>query len=280
MNDEIDSVQQNKNLLQKLWEHFSPAPSNSDDVIELLRDAEDQSIIDTGALQIMEGAIKVSDLQAREIMVPKSQMMVIEEDFSLEQILEVVVQSQHSRFPVIGESSDDIKGILLAKELLPLVLSGKDSFELQNLLRPATIIPESKRLNVLLQEFREQRYHMAIIVDEYGGVSGLLTIEDVLEEIVGEIEDETDEHEPEQIIHLSDGAFSVEAITTIDDFNEFFDVGFPDDEFDTVGGLVVNAFGCLPAIGDQTKIGQFEFKVLNSDNRKITLLEVSKDNKS
>jgi magnesium and cobalt transporter len=280
MNDEIDSGQQNKNLLQKLWEHFSPAPSNSDDVIELLRDAEDQSIIDTGALQIMEGAIKVSDLQAREIMVPKSQMMVIEEAFSLEQILEVVVQSQHSRFPVIGESSDDIKGILLAKELLPLVLSGKDSFELQNLLRPATIIPESKRLNVLLQEFREQRYHMAIIVDEYGGVSGLLTIEDVLEEIVGEIEDETDEHEPEQIIHLSDGAFSVEAITTIDDFNEFFDVGFPDDEFDTVGGLVINTFGCLPNIGDQTTIGQFEFKVLNSDNRKITLLEVSKGPKS
>ena len=280
MNDEIDNGQQKKNLLQKLWENFSPAPSNSDDVIELLRDAEDQSIIDTGALQIMEGAIKVSDLQAREIMVPKSQMMVIEEDFSLEQILQVVVQSQHSRFPVIGESSDDIKGILLAKELLPLVLSGKDSFELQNLLRPATIIPESKRLNVLLQEFREQRYHMAIIVDEYGGVSGLLTIEDVLEEIVGEIEDETDEHEPEQILNRSGGCFSVEAITTIDDFNEFFDVGFPDDEFDTVGGLVVNAFGCLPAIGDQTKIGQFEFKVLNSDNRKITLLEVSKDNKS
>jgi magnesium and cobalt transporter len=140
MNDEIDNGQQKKNLLQKLWENFSPAPSNSDDVIELLRDAEDQSIIDTGALQIMEGAIKVSDLQAREIMVPKSQMMVIEEDFSLEQILQVVVQSQHSRFPVIGESSDDIKGILLAKELLPLVLSGKDSFELQNLLRPATII--------------------------------------------------------------------------------------------------------------------------------------------
>jgi magnesium and cobalt transporter len=209
--------------------------------------------------------------------VPKSQMMVIEEDFSLEQILQVVVQSQHSRFPVIGESSDDIKGILLAKELLPLVLSGKESFDLQNLLRSATIIPESKRLNVLLQEFREQRYHMAIIVDEYGGVSGLLTIEDVLEEIVGEIEDETDEHEPEQILSLSDGCFSVEAITTIDDFNEFFDVGFPDNEFDTVGGLVVNAFGCLPTIGDQTKIGSFEFKVLNSDNRKITLLEVSKE---
>jgi len=276
MNDEIDIGNQEKTLLQKLWETFSPAPSNSDDVIEILRDAEDQSIIDPGALQIMEGAIKVSDLQAREIMMPKSQMMVIEDDFTLEQILQVVIQSQHSRFPVIGESSDDIKGILLAKELLPLVLSGKDSFDLQSLLRPATIIPESKRLNVLLQEFREQRYHMAIIVDEYGGVSGLLTIEDVLEEIVGEIEDETDEYEPEQILQISENCFSVEAVTTIDDFNEFFDVGFPDDEFDTVGGLVINAFGHLPNIGEHTKISQFDFKVLNCDNRKITLLEVNR----
>ena len=277
MNDELDKSSQKKTLLQKLWETFSPAPSNSDDVIEILRDAEDQSIIDTGALQIMEGALKVSDLQAREIMVPKSQMMVIEEDFTLEQILQVVIQSQHSRFPVIGESSDDIKGILLAKELLPLVLSGKESFDLHRMLRPATIIPESKRLNVLLQEFREQRYHMAIIVDEYGGVSGLLTIEDVLEEIVGEIEDETDEHEAEQIIRLSESSYSVEAITTIDDFNEFFDVGFPDDDFDTVGGLVISAFGHLPNIGENTKISQFDFKVLNCDNRKITLLEVTKD---
>ena len=260
-----------------MWETFSPAPSNSEDVIEILRDAEDQSIIDTGALQIMEGALKVSDLQAREIMVPKSQMMVIEEDFTLEQILQVVIQSQHSRFPVIGESSDDIKGILLAKELLPLVLSGKESFDLHRMLRPATIIPESKRLNVLLQEFREQRYHMAIIVDEYGGVSGLLTIEDVLEEIVGEIEDETDEHEAEQIIQMSENAYSVEAITTIDDFNEFFDVGFSDDDFDTVGGLVISAFGHLPNIGENTKISQFDFKVLNCDNRKITLLEVTRE---
>ena len=277
MNDELDNNPQEKTLLQKLWEIFSPAPSNSDDVIEILRDAEDQAIIDPGALQIMEGALKVSDLQAREIMVPKSQMMVIEEDFTLEQILQVVIQSQHSRFPVIGESSDDIKGILLAKELLPLVLSGKESFDLHRMLRPATIIPESKRLNVLLQEFREQRYHMAIIVDEYGGVSGLLTIEDVLEEIVGEIEDETDEHEAEQIIQMSENAYSVEAITTIDDFNEFFDVGFSDDDFDTVGGLVISAFGHLPNIGENTKISQFDFKVLNCDNRKITLLEVTRE---
>jgi len=280
MNDELITANQRKNLLQKLAEAFSSTvePSNRNEVAAILRSAENQSIIDPSALQIMEGALKVSDLQAREIMVPKSQMTVIEDDFSLEQILQLVIQSQHSRFPVVGESSDHIQGILLAKELLPLVLSGKESFDLQSLLRPATIIPESKRLNILLQEFREQRYHMAIIVDEYGGVSGLLTIEDVLEEIVGEIEDETDEHEPEQILQISDNCFSIEAITTIDDFNEFFDVGFPDDDFDTIGGLVISAFGHLPNTGENTQIDGFDFKVLNCDNRKITLLEVSRNN--
>ena len=199
MNDELNGDGQDKSLLQKIGEVFSSNPSNGEDIIAMLRSAESQSIIDASVLQIMEGALKVADLQAREIMVPKSQMKVIEADFSLEQILQLVIESQHSRFPVVGESSDDIKGILLAKELLPLLLSGTDAFDLKSLLRPATIIPESKRLNILLQEFQEQRYHMAIVLDEYGGVSGLLTIEDVLEEIVGEIEDETDEQEAEQI---------------------------------------------------------------------------------
>mgnify|MGYP001279428040 CR=1 FL=1 len=192
------------------------------EVADMLRSAENESIIDADALQIMEGALKVSDLQAREIMIPRSQMKFVDVNASLEEILKVVVQSQHSRFPVVGESSDDIQGILLAKELLPLVLSGKDAFDLKNMLRPATVIPESKRLNVLLQEFREQRYHMAIVIDEYGGVSGLLTIEDVLEEIVGEIEDETDEYEPEQIRRLAENCFSIDAVTDIADFNEFW----------------------------------------------------------
>ena len=276
MNDELMTGSQEKTLLQKLGDVFSSTPSSGDEIVAMLRHAESESIIDSGVLQIMEGALKVADLQAREIMVPKTQMTVIESDFSLEQILQVVIQSQHSRFPVIGESSDDIEGILLAKELLPLVLSGKESFDLKSLLRPATIIPESKRLNVLLQEFREQRYHMAIIVDEYSGVSGLLTIEDVLEEIVGEIEDETDEHEPEQILQMAENCYSVEAITTIDDFNEFFDVGIPDDDCDTIGGLVINAFGYLPNIGEKIQIENFDFKVLNCDNRKVTLLEVNR----
>ena len=277
MNNETSNSSQDKSLLKKIGKVFSPNPSNSDEVADMLRSAENESIIDASALQIMEGALKVSDLQAREIMIPRSQMNVIEEDFSLEQILDLVIQSQHSRFPVVGESADDVLGILLAKELLPLVLSGKESFDLKSLLRPATIIPESKRLNILLQEFREHRYHMAIVVDEYGGVSGLLTIEDVLEEIVGEIEDETDEHEPEQISASGDNQFQVEAITEISDFNEFFDVGLADDEFDTVGGLVVHAFGRLPKINETTRIDNFDFKVVAGDNRKITQLEVTKN---
>lgn len=277
MNDEISSGGTDKPLLKKISKLFSPNPSSSDEVADMLRSAENESIIDASALQIMEGALKVSDLQAREIMIPRSQMKVIEEDFSLEQVLEMVIQSQHSRFPVVGESADDVLGILLAKELLPLVLSGKESFDLKSLLRPATIIPESKRLNILLQEFREHRYHMAIVVDEYGGVSGLLTIEDVLEEIVGEIEDETDEEEAEQISQIGDNLYRIEAITEIDDFNEYFDIGFSDDEFDTVGGLVVHKFGRLPDIGESVSIENFDFKVIDGDSRKINLLEVSKN---
>jgi magnesium and cobalt transporter len=276
MNEESNNSADNS-LLKKIGRAFSSNPTSSDEVADMLRSAENESIIDSSALQIMEGALKVSDLQAREIMIPRSRRQVIEDDFSLEQILDLVIQSQHSRFPVVGESSDDVLGILLAKELLPLLLSGKELFDLKSLLRPATIIPESKRLNILLQEFREHRYHMAIVVDEYGGVSGLLTIEDVLEEIVGEIEDETDEHEPEQISASGDNQFQVEAITEISDFNEFFDVGLADDEFDTVGGLVVHAFGRLPKINETTRIENFDFKVIAGDNRKITQLEVTKN---
>jgi magnesium and cobalt transporter len=278
MNDESQSIKASENtLLKRLTRLFSPTPSNSDEVADMLRSAENESIIDADALQIMEGALKVSDLQAREIMIPRSQIKLIEADSSLEEILKLVVESQHSRFPVVGESSDDIQGILLAKELLPLVLSGKDSFNLQGMLRPANIIPESKRINVLLQEFREQRYHMAIVIDEYGGVSGLLTIEDILEEIVGEIEDETDAHEPEQIREIDQGVYAVDAIVEIADFNEYFDVGFADDEFDTIAGLVIEAFGHLPSVNETIAIDNFTFKVVSGDSRKITQLEVSRN---
>ena len=276
MSDESSSSKSSEPFFKRIFRAFSPSPTSSDEVADMLRSAENESIIDADALQIMEGALKVSDLQAREIMIPRSQMKFVDVNASLEEILAVVVQSQHSRFPVVGESSDDIQGILLAKELLPLVLSGKESFNLKNMLRPATVIPESKRLNVLLQEFREQRYHMAIVIDEYGGVSGLLTIEGVLEEIVGEIEDETDEHEPEQIRKLDENRFSIDAVTDIADFNEFFDVGLPDDEFDTVGGLVINAFGRLPSLREKVTIDGFTFTIAGGDKRKIIHLDVSK----
>lgn len=278
MNDENQSAKASENsLLKRVTRFFSPTPSNSDEVADMLRSAENESIIDADALQIMEGALKVSDLQAREIMIPRSQIKLIEADSSVEEILKLVVDSQHSRFPVVGESSDDIQGILLAKELLPLVLSGKDSFNLQGMLRPANIIPESKRINVLLQEFREQRYHMAIVIDEYGGVSGLLTIEDILEEIVGEIEDETDAHEPEQIREINQGVYAVDAIIEIADFNEYFDVGLADDEFDTIAGLVIDAFGHLPSVNESIAIDNFVFKIVSGDSRKITQLEVSRN---
>ncbi|MDG1474448.1 MAG: transporter associated domain-containing protein [Porticoccaceae bacterium] len=277
MNDETGGSKiSDTSWLKQLARLFSPSPSNSDEVADMLRSAENESIIDADALQIMEGALKVSDLQAREIMIPRSQMKLIESDSSLEDILKVVIQSQHSRFPVVGESSDDIQGILLAKELLPLVLDGKEAFNLKAMLRPANIIPESKRINVLLQEFREQRYHMAIVIDEYGGVSGLLTIEDVLEDIVGEIEDETDAHEPEQIRKIDDNCYAVDAITEIADFNEYFDVGFPDDEFDTVAGLIIDELGHLPKVSEKVTINQFHFTVIAGDSRKITQLEVTK----
>ena len=182
--------------------------------------------------------------------------------------------SSHSRFPVIGDNADDIVGILLAKELLPLLLSGRENFDIANVIRPATIIPESKRLNVLLREFREQRYHMAIVIDEYGGIAGLITIEDILEEIVGDIEDETDEDEDTMIRPQQDNSYLVDALTPIEDFNEFFDVGISDEEFDTIGGIIVQAFGRMPKVDETIEVDNFDFRVAEGDNRQVKLLEL------
>ena len=276
MSEESPNRTDEPSLIKRLSRLFSSNPRTSEDVADILRSAENNDIIDASVLSIMEGALKVSNQQAREIMIPRSQMTVIDAALSLEAVLAIVINSQHSRFPVVGDSSDDIKGILLAKELLPLLQTGSDNFDLSKLLRPANVIPESKRLNILLQEFREQRYHMAIVVDEYGGVSGLLTIEDILEEIVGEIEDETDEKEALQIVKNADGSsWSIGALTEIQDFNEHFDVGLADDEFDTIGGLVIHGFGRLPEIGEQLQIGQFMFTVAAGDRRRLTELTLT-----
>lgn len=272
-----DPQSQDKTWLERLAQAFSYDPKSREDVVEILRLAHGNQIIDSDALEIMEGALHVSDQQVREIMIPRSQMVMISAEAPMEAVLAEAIESNHSRFPVVGESTDDVRGILLAKDLLQVALKGLDSLKLEDVLRPATIIPESKRLNVLLREFREQRYHMAVVVDEYGGVSGLVTIEDVLEEIVGDIEDETDETEHEFVQFLGENRYLVAALTPIDDFNETFDAGFSDEEFDTIGGILLQSFGRFPQIGDSVTIGNLAFRVVDGDNRQIRQLEVTRE---
>jgi magnesium and cobalt transporter len=215
-------------------------------------------------------------MQVRDIMIPRAQMVVVERDADLKVILQTVVESAHSRFPAVGENRDEVIGILLAKDLLPYFLDGEDNrFNLRDILRPAVFIPESKRLNVLLKEFRASRNHIAIVVDEYGGVAGMVTIEDVLEQIVGEIEDEHDVEEDAYIFEHRNEEYTVKAITPIEDFNDYFQTNFSDEEFDTIGGLVMNGFGHMPKRGEKLDLGDFHFKVLRASNRQIYLLQVS-----
>ena len=264
-----------RSWLEKIALLFSSEPHNRKDLEGVLAIAAENEVIDQDARSIMEGAMKVSDMQARDIMIPRAQMVVIKAESTLEEILPQIIRSAHSRYPVVGESPDDIQGILLAKDLLPELLNKDHSeFHMQPLLRPTVVVPESKRLNVLLREFRENRNHMAIVIDEYGGVAGLVTIEDVLEEIVGEIEDETDVDEDNFIRKISDDDFFIKALTPIEDFNEYFRTHFSDEEFDTIGGLVIQAFGHMPARNEVTQIENFEFKVINADQRKIHSLRV------
>ena len=276
MSDEPPSSHQEKSWLERLVSSFSSEPQSQEELLEIIRDAASKQLLDQEALGIIQGALGVSDLHAREIMIPRSQMVTVNADDSAEQLLTKVIESGHSRFPVIGENGDDIKGILLAKDLLPLILKGHEDFSLEAVIRPATIIPESKRLNILLREFRENRYHMALVIDEYGGISGLITIEDILEEIVGEISDETDDdHHDVFIRKVADDDYIIKALTPIDEFNEHFKSKLSDEEFDTIGGLVMQAFGHLPQRNESTSIEHFEFRVLYSDNRQIHLLRLS-----
>ncbi|RYY04370.1 MAG: CBS domain-containing protein [Gammaproteobacteria bacterium] len=265
-----------KSWLDKLLHAFSDEPRSRDELLEIIKDAADNKLLDQDALSIIEGALDVSSLQAREIMVPRSQIIAIRLDDSPQDFLPQVIESGHSRFPVIGESLDDIKGILLAKDLLPLALKGTENFNLESILRAANIVPESKRVNVLLREFRENRYHMALVMDEYGGISGLLTIEDILEEIVGEIEDETDEEDSDTYIkRMSDTDFIIKALTPIEEFNEHFKAEFSDEDFDTIGGILMQEFGHIPKRNEVAEIENFQFRVLYSDNRQIHLLRLT-----
>jgi len=273
--DRFSSEPDERSWLDKITHLFSSEPRTRADLEDVLSIAADNEVIDQDARSIIEGAMQVSDMQARDIMIPRSQMVVIKAEQTLEDILPQIIRAAHSRYPVIGDSNDDVLGILLAKDLLPLILDREHAdLQIADLLRQTLVVPESKRLNVLLREFRENRNHMAIVIDEYGGVAGLVTIEDVLEEIVGEIEDETDVEEDQFIRKISDQDFFVKALTPIEDFNSYFNANFSDEEFDTVGGLVLQAFGHMPARNEVTTLEHFEFKVINADQRKIHSLRM------
>jgi magnesium and cobalt transporter len=274
------SSNEQKSWFNRLTQAFAHEPKNRKELLEVLREAHQNKLLDSEALAIVEGAIQVADLQVRDIMVPRSQMMSIKANQTPREFLPAIIEAAHSRYPVVGESLDDVAGILLAKDLLPLILQGEQpNFNIKDLLRPATFVPESKRLNVLLREFRANHNHMAVVIDEYGGVAGLVTIEDVLEQIVGDIEDEHDVEEDSYVKPLPSGDFLVKALTPIDSFNEFFDTEFSDDEFDTVGGLVMSAFGHLPKRNEITEIGDFRFRVISADSRRVHLLRLTPANR-
>lgn len=232
--------------LKYLKKYFYIQPKNRAQLLSILKTANKNEILSLEALTMIEGVLQVSDMQVRDIMIPRSQMIVIEKDTALEEFLPEMIESGHSRFPVIGNNRDEVLGTLLAKDLLPFIVKTDKKINLKELLRPAMVIPESKRLNILLKEFRANKQHMAIIADEYGGISGLVTIEDVLEQIVGDIEDEFDTEDTSHIIEQRPNVFQVQALTPIEDFNDYFESNFSDEEFDTVGGLVLHEIGHLP----------------------------------
>ena len=261
-------------LLERLSALLSREPEDREELLSLLHSAHDRNLFDADALAIIEGALQVSDMQVRDVMIPRAQIDVVNIEDSIEDLTRFAISAAHSRFPVIGESKDDVIGILLAKDLLR-VFAG-EAFNLREMLRPAVFVPESKRLTVLLRDFRVSRNHMAIVVDEYGGVAGLVTIEDVLEQIVGDIEDEFDYDETEDnVIQENRSRWRVKGLTEIADLNEALGTDFADEEFDTVAGLVTRHFGHLPKRNETTEIGAYKFRILNADSRRIHLLRLT-----
>lgn len=280
MSEEGSSNRRSRSWLEKLTLAITGEPSSRTELIELLRSSEQRDLLDAEALSIIEGALVVSDMQVREIMIPRSQVVFLRLEMTSDEILPLVIASGHSRFPVVTENPDDVVGILMAKDLLPLVMKDRKSrFKMRDLLRPRTAIPESKRLNVLLEEFRTTRNHLAVVYDEYGGVSGIVTIEDVLEQIVGDIEDEYDFDEDDFIKHHSDDSYTIKALTPISDFNEQFGCSLGNGEFDTIGGMIMQHFGHMPKRDEQIHLDGFNFKVLNADSRKIHLLQLTRGEK-
>jgi len=265
----------NANWYKRLRGLLKGEPVTRADLLDMLRSDRWRKVLDNDEIEMLRGVLDVSEAQVRDVRVPRSQMVVLERVAPKEEVLSTIIESGHSRFPVIGEDRDEVVGILLAKDVLSYFISTPDeSFDFGRFLRQPTFIPESKRLNALLKEFRVSRNHMAIVVDEYGGTSGLLTIEDVLEEIVGEIDDEHDPFEAEPIQKQGDSRYHVRALTRIDEFNEYFKTDLLDEEYDTVGGLVIHELGRLPRRGESVFVGGFHFRVIQADRRRVHTLEV------
>ncbi|WP_206484219.1 transporter associated domain-containing protein [Thalassotalea sp. G2M2-11] len=266
----------NKTILDKIVQMFTGEPQNKEELFEVLNDAKDRDLIKSETKQMIEGVLGVSDLRVRDIMIPRSQMVTLDIATPLSDSLPIIVESGHSRFPVVNEDIDHIEGILLAKDLLAYSFDQKETpTSLADVIRPAIIVPESKKVEPLLKEFRSQRYHMAIVVDEYGGVSGVVTIEDILELIVGEIEDETDDEIAEDIKHLAGNVYQVKALTEIAEFNDYFNCVFDRDDADTIGGIILHKFGHMPKKGEEIEVDGFEFKITSANSRRIQMLQVT-----
>jgi len=277
MTDDQSSIDPRpKSWIDKIAQVFSDEPTDTNSLLELLRNAEQDQLLDADALSIIEGALQVSNMQVKDIMIPRSKVVSVPSELPPKEIIQLVSKSSHSRLPVIGESVDDILGILLAKDLLAITLNGNnEKLNIADIARPVTFVSENKRLNVLLKEFRETRQHMAIVMDEYGSICGIVTIEDVLEQIVGDIEDETDIDDKNNIKRFDTENFIVKALTPLDEFNAYFNTDFSDEEFSTIGGLVIQEFGKIPERGESVTLGPFLITVLNSDNRQIKLVKVT-----
>jgi magnesium and cobalt transporter len=259
-----------------LGKAFANVPKNREELESLLHELRDAGVLNSDALAMMLGALEVSEQQVRDAMIPRSQMVVVPADIDLEVFLPRIIESGHSRFPVIGEDRDGVLGILLAKDLLPHVASNSENFDLKSAIRPAMLIPESKRLNMLLRDFRASRNHMAIVVDEYGGVSGLITIEDVLEEIVGDIDDEYDDEEEDLVETVSPGCYRVQALTPIDELNELIGSDFSDEDYGTIGGLLMARLGRVPELDEVIVLDDYyEFRVTRAESRRIVSLELN-----
>lgn len=264
------------NWIDRISHILKKEPHDREDLADIISDAGEREIIDEDTQDMLEGVFEISELRVRDIMIPRSQMMTISSSSTIEEATNHIIETGHSRYPVIHEDKDHIEGILLAKDLLKYVVNNQKDESIANIVRPAVVVPESKRVDRLLKEFQQCRYHMAIVVDEYGGVSGLVTIEDILELIVGEIEDEYDcEDEPiESIKQISPTMFHIQSLTPLEDFNQKFNTNYSDEEYDTIGGMVMHAFGHLPAKGDSVSIDNFNFKVLSADKRATHILQM------